>query len=84
MFSNGDSVCAVVGAPATEISNPGNLKLEVGTIGKVEQILPYHEPCHPKYKGQFFAIVNYTKKIPLGVFKMQFAFDLRDLRKIQI
>lgn len=84
MLSVGDRVCAVVGARAVTISDPTQIGYEVGDIGEIHQILPFHEPCHPALKGQKFAIIEFTKKTTWEEFKTQFAFDLRELRKVQI
>jgi len=84
MFSIGDQVCAVVESKVVEISDPAKVGYEIGSLGTIKQILPYHEPCHPKFKGQKFAIVKFTKKTGWEVLTSEFAFDLRDLRRIQL
>jgi len=84
MLKVGDKVCAIAGAHATVISDPFQVGSEIGDIGEIQQILPFHEPCHPALKGQKFAIIRFTKKTSWEELKTEFAFDLRDLRKVQL
>lgn len=84
MIQVADKVCGISGATITHIDNPAGLKPECGDIFKVDGIFKYHEPCHPKFKNQQFAIVIFEKKLPYETQVGSFAFDLRDLRKVQI
>lgn len=84
MISKGNKVVAVSGAAITTLHNPDNINFEVGDIGVVESILPYHEPCHPRFKGQSFATISFKKNTGYKIVSGVFAFDVRDLRKVEL